>query len=392
MIISGTPIADMFEQSFFNISQYLDALVVGLLWTFGFIILLNQKLNSENADLRNQFELIFNTSPDAVLITRLDDGLFFDCNDGYTKLTGYTKTDMFSRTVLDINLWKNSDDRKAVVKQIMAKGFCENYEAFFQRKDREVFAGLLSAKTMLLKGVPHLLSVTRDISEKMAAQEKERKYISELKELNAVKDRLFSILGHDLRSPFSSIIGFSGLLIHDFRKYSDEEIEMMLTEIHKSGERTYKLLDDLLNWARLQTGQTKIHLTKTDLDIIIRDSINPSIIQAVEKKIELSYIHPASCPLVTDENIVNTILRNFISNAIKFTDRGGIISIKKNEIDGFMQIQVSDNGIGMPEEIKNGLFTNIINATRYGTANERGTGLGLAICKELIERDRKSVV
>jgi PAS domain S-box-containing protein len=386
LLFFGNPDVDSFAPTFFNLCQYIDAVIVGFLWTFGFIVLLNQKLNSENVELRKQFELIFNTSPDAALITRLNDGLFFDCNDGFTKLTGYTKAEMSDNSVSDFNIWANPDERNAIMKIISENGFCENQEALFKRKDGRVFTGLFSAKKMILKGIPHIISITRDISDKIAAQEKERKYLLELKELNTIKDKLFSILGHDLRSPFSTILGFSDELKENIHQYSTEEIETMVGEIHKSGENTLKLLENILNWAKSQTGQTKIQLVKTDLDAIIHDAVNLVIMQAEEKKIALKYLQPVSYPLVTDENIVNTVLRNILANAIKFTNAGGMITILTNETESFIEVHVSDNGIGMTEEIKRSLFADIINPTRYGTNNEKGTGLGLAICKELIER------
>ena len=386
MIVAGTPVNHLMDPTFFNISPYFDALVVGLLWTFGFILLLNQKLNFENSELRTRFEMIFNTSPDAVVITRLDDGLFFDCNEGYTKLMGYTKTDLFNRTLPDSNIWKNPDDRKEILKIISEKGSCENYEVLFRRKDGKVITGLLSAKMLVIKGVQHIIGITRDISDKKADQEKERKYLSELKELNAVKDKLFSILGHDLRSPFSAIIGLSELLKQDLNSFSPDEIQKMVSEIHKSGENTFRLLENILNWAKSQTGQIKINLVKTRLDVIIQDVVKLTISKAEEKQIKINYLQSSSRLVVTDENIVNTVLRNLLSNAIKFTNPGGIVSIETIETNDFIQISVSDNGIGMSEAIKNSLFEDIISPTREGTNNEKGTGLGLAICKELIER------
>jgi PAS domain S-box-containing protein len=386
MIISGTPVTEVFAQTFFNITQYFDALIVGLLWTFGFIILLNQKLISENAELKTQFEEIFHISPDAALITRLSDGLFFDCNDGYTKFSGYSKSEMISKTVPGINLWKDTDDRAEVIKIIEEKGFCENYEALFQRKDGETVTGLLSAKNITLREVPYIISITRDISEIKAAQEKEQNYLSELKELNAIKDKLFSIIGHDLRSPFTAILGFTELLKQNLRKDSPETIEMYVDYIQQSSEHTYKLLENLLNWAKTQTGQIKINLIKLEINSIIQDIINLTMAQTVAKKISLEFHQIPITPILSDENIVNTVLRNLITNAIKFTNSNGSIIIKTMDKTDFIEVSVTDNGIGMPDEIKNKLFKELISQTREGTNNERGTGLGLAISKEFIER------
>jgi len=512
MLASGTNVTSVFDLSFFNMIQYLDALIVGLLWTFGFIILLNQKLNSEKEELKTQFEKFFNTSPDAALITRLNEGMFFDCNEGFTRLSGYTRNEMISKSTLELNIWNNPAAREEVVKSLQQNGTCENYETTFQKKNGLVITGLVSAKSLTLNNTTYIYSVTRDISyrkqienalkesndkfreladllpqivfetdvqgmltytnqqankilgypedfdtrnintvnlyipqdQQRAKENIERQFSGkqelgneytmikydktlmpvlvysspifkenkpaglrgiiiditnlknsekiiqqkneELSKLNALKDKIFSIIGHDLRSPFTTIIGFSELLHHNLRKYSPETIETYVEYIQKSGENTFKLLENLLNWAKTQTGQVPIQLAKTEINKVIQDVINLSIAQTIEKGIDLRF-HAAPLPsIITDENLINTILRNLLNNAIKFTNPKGYIQLKAIEKNGFIEIAISDNGIGMSEDIKNHLFTDVIHKTREGTNGEKGTGLGLSICKEFIEK------
>jgi PAS domain S-box-containing protein len=336
--------------------------------------------------LKEQFELIFETSPDSALITRVSDGLFFDCNEEFTKISGYTKADLLNKTVIDINLWKNVEERKKMVKILYDKGICENFEASFRMKDNSLITGLISAKVMILRGEPYIFSVTRDISEQKVARERESEYLSELKELNTIKDKLFSILGHDLRSPFSTVLGFSGELREGAKLYSFDEIESLAGEIQKSGETALALLENILSWARSQTGQIKILWVRTDLNAVIQDVVNQSSLQAMSKGILIIFQPHSAFIFETDENILRTILRNLLSNAIKFTKPGGNITVRTNATDSFIEVSVADNGIGMTKEFAGNLFSDIVNPTTYGTNNEKGTGLGLAICKELVER------
>ena len=165
MVLAGTPVDNYFVPTWFNFLPYLDGLIVGLLWTIGFIMMLNQRLTAEMAESKKHFEVVFATSPDATIITRLEDGVIVDINDGFSALTGYTRDDVIGKSSLDINVWQNVDDRRVVVAKIRAQGFCDNYEAVFLRKDKTRVIGLMSAKLIDLQGIPHILSVTRDISE-----------------------------------------------------------------------------------------------------------------------------------------------------------------------------------------------------------------------------------
>ena len=171
MLVSGFPIDDFFKPTLFNFMPFVDALIVSLLWTFGFIMMLNQRLNAENREDKENLELIFNTSPDAVSITRLVDGNYISINDGFTKLTGFTRDDVIGKSSIDLNIWKNPEDRQNIVTMLKEKDFCENIESIFQHKNGKLIIGIFSAKIITLQGNPHLISVTRDITERKQAED-----------------------------------------------------------------------------------------------------------------------------------------------------------------------------------------------------------------------------
>ena len=208
----------------------------------------------------------------------------------------------------------------------------------------------------------------------------------ELRELNATKDKLFSIIAHDLRSPFNNILGFSELLIENSNNYEAEETEKFLGFINLSAKNTLVLLDNLLNWAKSQTGQVKFKPEKLVLSSIVFETIELSKIIAIGKDISISQNKLDDTEVYADKDMLKTLLRNLISNAIKFTNPGGNISVSAKKEQSQVEIAVSDNGVGMNEETINKLFSIETNNTSIGTADEKGSGLGLILCKELVEK------
>jgi len=209
---------------------------------------------------------------------------------------------------------------------------------------------------------------------------------AQLKELNATKDKLFSIIAHDLRSPFSGILGFLQLLQGSIGKEPLEQSEELIGLIYSTTKNSYNLLETLLDWAKTQTSQIILNQRKLNISMIIQRSIDDFQTLSANKKIVLAYTNPMDIDIFADENMVNTILRNLISNSIKYTKSGGLIAISVYLNDGFAEVSIADNGVGIKDELKNALFTSSVNQSTDGTENESGTGLGLVICKEFVEK------
>jgi PAS domain S-box-containing protein len=492
-------------------------------------------------ETKNRLELIFNNSPDAVLVTRIEDGYFIDVNEAFTRLCGYTHDEIIGKTVLDINVWKNPKDRRQIITELQQKGECNNFEAEFQRKDGSLIIGMVAAKIIYLQGIAHILSVTRDISERKkieetqlfllnsgfletkesffeslarflgqslemdyvcidklygdllkaqtvafyydgkfeknveytlkdtpcgdvvgksiccfssdvrnlfpkdivlqemlaesyvgatlwssdgkaigliatigrkplknrhlaetilklvairAAGELERKQAEEqirqqniiLQELNATKDKFFSIIAHDLKSPFNSILGFSSLLVRKIDSFDTEKIRKFAETINNSALATLKLLENLLEWSRIQSGNLlpvfRIYNLKDILDEIYFQYLEV----AINKRIIFKNNITSDIFIYCDFEMTKTIFRNLISNAIKFTKNDGIVSIQSQLFEDFVEIQIVDTGIGIKAGNLPYLFRIERNISTPGTNNEKGTGLGLLLCKELIEK------
>tara|TARA_R110001583_G_scaffold165427_1_gene318116 strand:+ start:845 stop:3550 length:2706 start_codon:yes stop_codon:yes gene_type:complete len=233
--------------------------------------------------------------------------------------------------------------------------------------------------------------VILDITERKQASQIIKENEIRLKEINATKDKLFSIIAHDLRSPFNGILGFSELLIENIKDFEITESEKYLEIINSSAQNTLILLDNLLNWAKLQTGQIIFNPQKINLLSIIGETIELSKTGAIGKDILISQNKPDDIEVYADKDMLETVLRNLISNAIKFTKPGGNISVLAKKKQSHVEIAISDNGVGMNEETINKLFRIETNNTTIGTADEKGSGLGLILCKELVEKQEGKI-
>jgi signal transduction histidine kinase len=217
-------------------------------------------------------------------------------------------------------------------------------------------------------------------------QAKEETIITEgnLKEINATKDKLFSIIGHDLRSPFNTIIGFSELLAENIESYTLKQTKEFLRQIYLSSLSSLYLLDNLLNWAKTQTGQIIFYPEKFSLKTIVKEIINIANTNANLKEITIKDSTKEDIQVYADKNMLRTVFRNLISNAIKFSNIKGNIVINAIRIEGDIHISVADDGIGMSEEVARHIFELKANNIHLGTAKEKGSGLGLLICNDFI--------
>ncbi len=228
--------------------------------------------------------------------------------------------------------------------------------------------------------------VSRDISERKKAELLLKERESQLRELNSTKDKLFSIIAHDLRSPFTAILGLSEILIDNIQDFAVAESEKYLGIINSSAQNTLTLLDNLLTWAKSQTGKNTFQPEIIHLRKVISSIFEESKSIAKIKNISLNYHQTYEIEIYADVNMLKTILRNLISNAIKYTHSNGKIVISAVKYQNTTEITVLDNGVGMSEDTQNKLFKIDANITTPGTAEEKGSGLGLILCKEFVER------
>ena len=208
----------------------------------------------------------------------------------------------------------------------------------------------------------------------------------DLKQLNKTKDTFFSIIAHDLRSPFNSIEGFTDLVIENNYEYDDEKRLKFLKIIKGSTSKASSLLNNLLIWANSQSGNIEFNPQKVDLIQEVSNVISLLEIQAINKDIKILNNVARNLFVNADKNMLATILRNLISNAIKFTDLKGEIKISSSITSNFVEISVKDNGVGISQLDIDNLFSIEVKNSNVGTANEQGSGLGLILCKDFVEK------
>ncbi|MBS4058396.1 MAG: PAS domain S-box protein [Bacteroidales bacterium] len=239
--------------------------------------------------------------------------------------------------------------------------------------------------------VTQIIEYSLDITERKKIELQLARQSEELRELNTTKDKFFSIIAHDLRSPFNAILGLSGMLTADFDDYDRKSIHETVLEIDQASKKAFTLLENLLEWARSQTGKIEYRPVAFDLVELIDLTVSSAQTPANNKQIELSADVPKFMSVVADKNMVYTILRNLISNAIKFTPEHGKVTVKAKKSDSEVLISVSDTGVGISNENLSKLFKIDKTFTSPGTNNEKGTGLGLVLCKEFVEKHHGNI-
>jgi signal transduction histidine kinase len=226
-------------------------------------------------------------------------------------------------------------------------------------------------------------------NEQLQQEVGERKRAEEaLREANASKDIFFSIIAHDLRSPFTALLGYAEMALHYLDHLSQKEMRKYLTQIKSSSESAYALLENLLAWSRFQRGIMEYRPEKIPLHETVDHILHLFLSNAAQKQVTLQNVVPIGILAYADLNMVQTVIRNLVSNALKFTRSGDSVEVAaKQEENQRVEILVSDTGLGIAEDELVNLLRVDVKTSRTGTSGERGTGLGLPLCKDLIAQN-----
>jgi PAS domain S-box-containing protein len=289
-------------------------------------------------------------------------------------LLGKTHTELGIYNDEQCEMWNEIIENVYTKKQPQFKQFSIDLKTGHIHQDVRLFPELNDKNEVV-----SVLSVSRDITILKQSE-------IDLLQLNADKDRFISILAHDLKNPFNTLLGFSKLLTDNVGKYNTEKIEFYASSINKVAQNTYNLLENLLMWTMSMSGKLNYEPQKMYVNEIYKDIFEILKPNAIAKNITIRNVTSNEIAIVADIYMLKTILRNIISNAIKFTPNGGQIKINTEEDDHFVYIGVSDNGVGMNQDVVNSLFDFSRSNTSKGTADEVGTGLGLLLCKEFVEK------
>ena len=309
-------------------------------------------------------------------------------NEYFTELTGFSKTEVLGKKP---NIWKSNFHPESFYKNMwntIKQGKIWQGEVHNQKKNGEFYwesATIVPIFDDSGEKIINFVATKVDITEKKQHIEKLVQSEKILLELNATKDKFFSIIGHDLMNPFNALLGYSNLLIETLRNENNTEGLGYAQNISHASKRVFDLLQNLLLWSKAQSGQIYLNPTMVEVKTLVFDSLSAILPASAIKKIDIKIDIESNIKAVIDYNMIGSVIRNLVWNAIKFTNPGGTVIISANVHDNTLKFKVSDNGIGINEEQFGQLFELGKIDVEKGTANEIGTGLGLVICKEFID-------
>ncbi|MDX9697754.1 MAG: PAS domain-containing sensor histidine kinase [Bacteroidales bacterium] len=335
-----------------------------------------------------KFRLIYENSP--IPYQSLNTfGDIIEINPAWLKIMGYTREEVVGENFAKFLVPELRELFLKRFENFKSIGEIKDLQFQLMSKDGRIFIANYNGKIETNEAGKFIKShcVFNDITLQIKAENTLIQSEQKLRELNATKDKFFSILAHDLKNPFNDIIGFSYLLSSNIYKYDLPKIEQFSNIIHQSAKLTFNLLENLLDWSRSQTGNLKFIPESFDINELIIENIDLFQSTANNKNIKLFNEVDGVLQVYADKNMIRTIIRNLISNAIKFTNQGGFVRITGSLSKSFVTISVVDNGVGINYDDQKKLFRIDTNVTRQGTEKERGTGLGLILCKEFIERN-----
>lgn len=328
-------------------------------------------------------------------------GLIMEVNKGALRYFGYEREEMIGQTPLLLS--KQGEENTEIIFQHIdttLAGESQKFEWQVELNNGEPRTFETCFNKIKFNGHDAVIAISSDLTEVKKVINELKRQNDELTDSNLSKDKFFSIFAHDLKNPFQGLLGFIDLLYEDLDELSNQQVKEYLANVRSASYQTYALLENLLEWSRIQSG--KMPFTPTVFDI--HDEINSviSVLEnnATQKEVRLVNEVNPSTMVEADRNMIHSVIQNLVTNSIKFSNANGRVVIRArvpltyakakstDEITGrhWLEVSVSDNGIGIPEEILPKLFKLNGQYSSTGTANEPGTGLGLVLCHEMVEK------
>jgi PAS domain S-box-containing protein len=324
------------------------------------------------------------------------DGRLIAANPALLRMLGYASLQELADVDLAEALYVNPEDRRSLSKTLEEQGLCSGVELQLKRKDGRAITVLEHSRAVRDEegDVLRYEGIIEDITARKGLEARVREHLEALKAsreslagLNAQKDKLFSILSHDLRSPFGSILGFCEILLDENQEVTEAEQREFLSYIRNSAQQQLELVNRLLDWSRLETGRIRMEIRDLDLRTVVQSSINSLLGLAAQKDILLYTNLPSGLVVRGDGTLLAQVFSNLVANALKFTPAKGVIAVElAGRNDDSITITVTDTGAGIPREDLNRLFKVEEKYTRPGLNGEQGTGLGLPVVYEIMQK------
>ncbi len=349
-------------------------------------LMVEEKRNID--DKIRTLSLAITQSPVTTVITDLAGNIEY-VNPKFTEVTGYTAEEAIGQNTRILNAGnKPNSEYQELWSKIMSG---QNWHGIFlnKKKNGDLFweSAVISPVKNAEGTLTHFLAVKEDITERIKSEQELKLKNEELVKLNAEKNKFFSIISHDLRGPLGGFMGLTEMLTEESQDFTEDEKKEAISALNDLAHNTFKLLENLLEWAQMDRGVLTFNPEKIDLKTAVTECVKIAAESARVKDIEIVSELADEPEVFADNNMLHTVIRNLLSNAIKFTPVGGKVFVSAETAENKpIVISVKDTGIGMNDEIRNNIFRIDVKTKRPGTQGEPSTGLGLLLCKEFIER------
>ncbi len=359
----------------------------------------NKKIRAQNSEIAAQSRKLSEANEQlrklSIVASETDNLIFLAdpagriewVNHAASRLYGKKRKDFEGKNLFDMI---SHEKRDGLLHEFYDKKESINYESTLKGANGKLYY-FQTTLTPLVDGqgkIERIIAVDSDITRIKEVENDLVQKQQELKQANATKDKFFSIISHDLKNPFNSLLGMTDLLVRRGEKMSPERVRTFHQSLHTTTRQAYELLSNLLQWSRSQLDKITVNPESFDFSGLAEQNIPLHEQRAREKGIDLiNHLENREIPVYADYQMITTVLRNLLSNAIKFTGNGGSVSLDAVERDRYWEFQVSDTGMGIPEERVDKLFKLGESYSAPGTDQETGTGLGLVLCKEFVDKN-----
>ncbi len=351
---------------------------------------ITQRKQTEQAlkESEEKYRFLFDSNPQPMYIFDINTFEFLEVNNAAVEHYGYSRAEFLSMTLMDIRPAGDIDALLTDVEQAKEPYHPVGEWRHFKKSGEEILVEITSYSLAFNgRNARHIL--VHDITERKRAEDEVQRKNEELQKTNAEKDKFFSIIAHDLRSPFNGFLGLTEIMAEDLPRMTLEEIQNIAVAMRSSATNLFRLLGNLLEWSRMQRGLTTFEPVTFSLMPKLSESTALAIEAANKKKIAISFNIPENLCVFADSEMFGGIIRNLMTNAVKFTPRGGNIFVSAKPVcNNLVEISIKDTGIGMNENMIDNLFRLDVNTSRKGTDGEASTGLGLIICKDFITKNK----
>lgn len=347
----------------------------------------------ELKESKETYQFITESMTDVIWVMDPFTQKFIYLSPSIERLRGYTVEEVMQQSIEEVV----TPESAATIDKALTDGM-QNYFAtgeFYEKTVRieqpvkgggTVWTEVVSSLLKDADGNLRILGVTRNITENLKMENELKQKNSELQLANSTRNKLLSVISHDLRSPFHPILNMSDILMTDLDILTPKEIKQFSEDIHNSAVKVMNLLENLLKWTRMQSGALQFNPVSVDLKVLVKDTLNSLKHNLHAKDITIDAVLPAGVVIEGDVSMLQSLVQNLITNAVKFSYSGSVVEVSLTPKDDNVIFIVADHGVGMTEEQKAKLFIEHEIASTPGTSNEKGSGLGLNLCFEFVAK------